>query len=322
MKFTPEEDKLLVELKQKYPDVPMIKLSKYFKDRNAKSLYYRWDKLNSTYVQGQWDDSEKTQLFEKVFDIASTNVELILKSLDVKRKKRDVQKQISKIKEIASKVYLGIDCQFNEDTCKLERKREFKAQAKSQNKRIKVEDTYDAIDTIQNIHKTSKKGLVKEEFKHEADNLLSNSLDETRANAFKTLPEGLSRDDFLKHIDSLPSGEGTEWTTQEDQNLLQLYQELGSNWTRISVFTDDRSAERSKQRFCSLLLWGAYNFQQKIKIETPLKSHSKSISTCLKMLLKELTGRQKEKGLTSKIKLESGANISESDYSDNSEFCY
>ncbi|CAI2362982.1 unnamed protein product [Moneuplotes crassus] len=310
MKWTQEEDDLLIQLKEQNPDAPMSNFKKYFKRRSVGTMYNRWNIINPSFSKGEWDQSEKVQLFNTMFDVISANIETISQSLDIQRHKKDIYKQVYKVKEIAAAGYLGTDYEVKMDGIKPERRRQTKSRVKMKNEQLKFEDTYSAIEDIKNFERNKNSMGVKEELKNEI--LHFNKVDVMKS--CNDVPPGLSRKEFLARINSLPSAENEEWTPQEDQNLLQLYQSLGSNWDRISLLTDAKNKNQIKERFCSLLRWGAYHFDQHILPGSPLESRAVDISDCVKILLKELMGPKKSKVLPT--------NISDSDDSNNSEFSY
>ncbi|CAI2359081.1 unnamed protein product [Moneuplotes crassus] len=282
MKFTPEEDELLIELKQKYPDASMSTLCKHFDQRCVTSLYQRWNKINPSFSKGQWDQSEKVQLFNTMFDVISANIETISQSLDIQRYKKDIYKQVYKVKEIATAGYLGPDYEVKMDGIKPEKKRK-------REHKIIIKIRFRNKDTVV-------KGEVKDRFSLatkfpadlEFDTFCNN---ETKQSSSFDLPQGLSRKEFLSQINSLPSikdYQTSQWTVQEDYNLLQLYQSFGPNWPCISLSTDFKSEEEVKHRFCDLIRWCAYCSEQKINPEDPLESRDVDIAYCVEALLIQL----------------------------------
>ncbi|CAI2359080.1 unnamed protein product [Moneuplotes crassus] len=314
-KWTEQEDELLIKLKQQNPGAQKKYFVKFFKGRTVKGIEHRWAKINPLFAQGKWDQYEKVQLFEKVFEVVSANNHLIRQALDTQRHKADVKQQIYRIKELAAFGYLGVDYKIGKTKIKPERKRESKAEIKSSQKILKFEDTYNTIENIQNIQRRNGITLIKKEEKNlgefKDDKPIYRicggikSINSTQNNLLN-IPKGLCREEFLHRINSLPSADEDKWIAQEDQKLLQLYQQLGPSWTQISVFTDGRNAEQVKQRFCSLLSWGAYNYQRQICAEDPLNSRKSDIDECVQVLLKELIEKKnKTKGLMKPPKLQS-----------------
>ncbi|CAI2359079.1 unnamed protein product [Moneuplotes crassus] len=335
--WTKKEDELFIKLRKDNPDTPMREFLSFFKGRTLNSLKMRWLKINPTYIRGRWSDTEKETLFEQIFDLVNDNIDKLSLKLEERRQKSDVIKEAHKLKQSAAQGYLGPDYKIKAEKYKpplkkISCKRESKARVKQEVNKKEIQDCLDIIGDIQKKHKRKRLGLVKDETEEDlqTQSCLSETLESTEnrnksygIEKFNDLPPDLPRKEFLERTCPLYPVIKEKWTDQDDYDLLEAYDDVGPDLNNVLQCVELENVEQVKQRLCSLLRWGAYSSQSQILPKAPLKSRKDAIKSCVITILHEITQeKDKGKGLTSKVKFECGANISDTDDSGGSEFSY
>ena len=235
--WTPEMDEELVALLKEY-DMDFKRVQQHFSSKTVNALQKRFRKIDPSVKSGNWDDQENIDLLKWIFDDAVMRVDGSLALFD-SRRKLDVESRILYFKNLL------IDRLFpdQKQNPKLEAikknvgSRKSKRAIKHERKCLKDEDTDEDL----------KKEKHADQFGNALDRLKDFTNDVKDENITKSLSNKCDSGEYksqtlLQFIttNNLEDQNAYEWSQSETDQLLELHNALGENWSSMSKFLEGR----------------------------------------------------------------------------------
>ena len=105
--------------------------------------------------------------------------------------------------------------------------------------------------------KTKTNNVTKKKFTKDEDDLILDLVKKYGAHSWRTIAKKLSprtprqcRERWKHYLQKEPKSE--EWTQEEDELLIQLFQKHGKKWTQIAVYIPGRTSVNIKNRYALL----------------------------------------------------------------------